>query len=52
MGKFRFHPCGNFKETYGQELGIFETDFGRIWLLVGLAVLFGVIPFISSPYML
>ena len=52
MGKFHFHPCGNFKETYGQELGIFETDFGRIWMVVGLVILFGVIPFISSPYIL
>jgi branched-chain amino acid transport system permease protein len=52
MGNLRFHPCGNFKESYDQELTIFETDFGRAWLLVGLALLFGVIPFISSAYIL
>jgi branched-chain amino acid transport system permease protein len=52
MGKLRFHPCGNFKESYDQELTIFETDFGRAWILIGLVLLFGVIPFISSTYML
>jgi branched-chain amino acid transport system permease protein len=52
MGKLRFHPCGNFKESYDQELTIFETDFGRAWILVGLALLFGVIPFISTTYIL
>ena len=52
MRKLRFHPCGNFRESYGQELAIFETDFGRAWVLVGLVVLFGVIPFISSNYVL
>lgn len=50
--KFRFHPCGNFKETYQQELTIFDTDFGRLWMLIGLVILFGVIPFISGPYLL
>jgi len=52
MRKIQFHPCGNFKESYHEELTIFETDFGRLWLLIGLALLFGVIPFVSSPYML
>jgi branched-chain amino acid transport system permease protein len=52
MRKIQFHPCGNFKESYRDELTIFETDFGRLWLLIGLALLFGVIPFISSPYIL
>ena len=52
MRKLYFHPCGNFKESYQQELTIFETDFGRLWLLVGLLLLFGIIPFISSPYLL
>jgi branched-chain amino acid transport system permease protein len=52
MRKIQFHPCGNFKESYHEELTIFETDFGRLWLLIGLAILFGVIPFVSSPYML
>lgn len=52
MRKIQFHPCGNFKESYHEELTIFETDFGKLWLLIGLALLFGVIPFVSSPYML
>ncbi len=52
MRKLRFHPCGNFKETYEEELSIFETDFGRLWLIIGLVILFAVIPFISSTYML
>ena len=52
MRKFQFRPCGNFKEKYEQELTIFETDFGRLWLLIGLLLLFCVIPFISSPYVL
>ena len=52
MRKFQFHPCGNFNESYEDELTIFETDFGRLWLVIGLIILFGVIPFISSPYIL
>ncbi len=52
MRKLQFHPCGDFRESYFRELTIFETDFGRLWLLIGLALLFGVIPFITSPYML
>lgn len=52
MRKLQFHPCGNFKETYEAELAIFETDFGRLWMLIGIVLLFGVIPFVSSPYIL
>ncbi len=52
MRKLQFHPCGNFKESYYQELTIFETDFGRLWLIIGLVLLFGVVPFVSSPYLL
>ncbi len=52
MRKLRFHPCGNFKEKHHQELTIFETDFGRLWMAVGLLLLFGVIPFVSSQYIL
>jgi len=52
MRKLSFHPCGNYREDYEQELNIFETDFGRFWLMVFLAVLFIVAPFILSPYML
>jgi len=52
MRKFSFHPCGNYRENYAQELNIFETDFGRLWLGVFLALLFFVAPFVVSPYML
>ncbi|MBW1805440.1 MAG: branched-chain amino acid ABC transporter permease [Deltaproteobacteria bacterium] len=52
MRRFHFHPCGNFKESYKDELAIFETDFGRLWLIVGLVILFGVIPFITPEYYL
>ncbi|MGD2127389.1 MAG: branched-chain amino acid ABC transporter permease [Desulfobacteraceae bacterium] len=52
MPKLQLHPCGNFRTSYLEELRIFETDFGRVWLIVGLAILFGVIPFITSPYLL
>ncbi len=52
MRKLQFHPCGNFRESYQQELTIFETDFGRLWMLVGLALLFGVLPFLCGPYLL
>ncbi|HOD72275.1 MAG: leucine/isoleucine/valine transporter permease subunit [Deltaproteobacteria bacterium ADurb.BinA179] len=52
MRRLRFHPCGNYKESYAEELTVFETDFGRFCLLAGLVLLFGVLPFISSPYFL
>ena len=52
MRKLQFHPCGNYKESYFEELHIFETDFGRLWMWIGIALLFGVVPFVSSPYFL
>ncbi|HPE44505.1 MAG TPA: PSP1 C-terminal domain-containing protein, partial [Deltaproteobacteria bacterium] len=52
MRRLRYHPCGNYKEHYAQELTIFETDFGRTWALIGLALLFTAVPFVSSPYFL
>ena len=52
MRRLQFHPCGNFRESYQEELNIFETDFGRLWLVIGLLLLFGVIPFVSSPFIL
>jgi branched-chain amino acid transport system permease protein len=52
MRNLQFHPCGNFNETYGQELTIFETDFGRLATIVGLVLLFGVVPFVSNAYVL
>jgi branched-chain amino acid transport system permease protein len=52
MKKYSFHPCGNYRENYSQELNIFETDFGRVCLILFLAVLFLVAQFVLSPYML
>ena len=52
MRKRHFSPCGNLKQSYAEELTVFETDFGRLWALVGLALLLGVIPLLSSPYTL
>ncbi|HNT58273.1 MAG TPA: branched-chain amino acid ABC transporter permease, partial [Syntrophales bacterium] len=52
MKRLRFHPCGNYRESYGEELRIFETDFGRAAMLCGFALLFLVVPFVSSPYLL
>jgi branched-chain amino acid transport system permease protein len=52
MKKFRFHPCGNYHDNYSQELAIFETDFGRFWLCIGIFFLFFILPFVISPYFL
>jgi len=52
MKKLRLHQCGNFNERYEQELSVFETDFGRLWTCIGVCVLFGIVPFISSLYKL
>lgn len=52
MRRLQFHPCGNYRERYEQELTVFETDFGRTSMLVGLLVLMFVVPFVTSPYQL
>ncbi|MFH2129613.1 MAG: branched-chain amino acid ABC transporter permease [bacterium] len=52
MRKLHYHLCGNFKESYEEELTIFETDFGRTWLLVGIFVLLVIIPLTGSAYTL
>jgi branched-chain amino acid transport system permease protein len=52
LRKLHFHPCGNYKEQYAQETTIFETDFGRLWVWIGLAFFFIVVPIIGSPYFL
>jgi len=52
MRRLQFHSCGNFKDQYKQELTIFETDFGRLWLWIGLFVLFGILPVITGPYLI
>lgn len=52
MRKFYFRPCGNYKESYEQETAIFETDFGRLWVFIGLAFLFIAVPFFTGSYLL
>ena len=52
MRKLHFTLCGNLKQSYEEELTIFETDFGRFWLCVGTVILFGAVPFVGSDYML
>jgi len=50
--RLRLRPCGNYREKYEEELGIFETDFGRLSLIGGLILLFFVIPFVFKSYTL
>jgi len=52
MKKLRFHPCGNYRENYKEELTIFETDFGRLWFGIGLLSLFLILPWVVKPYMI
>ena len=53
MRKLRFHPCGNFKEHYGQELDHLRDRFREtLGRHRDSCVLFGVVPFIASPYLL
>jgi len=52
MKKLSFHPCGNFRESYAQELTIFETWFGRVSMGVFLILLFGFAPFVLDRYFL
>jgi branched-chain amino acid transport system permease protein len=52
MRKLKLHPCGKFNERYEEEFAIFGTDFGRLWMWIGLFILFAVIPFVSSHYIL
>ncbi len=52
MKKWHLHPCGNFKERYEDELKVFTTDYGRLWSLAGIVILFAVVPWVSGPYTL
>ncbi len=52
MRKFSFHPCGNYRENYAQELTVFETDYGRVSMAVFLLLFFFAAPFLVSSYML
>ncbi|MEN6376043.1 MAG: branched-chain amino acid ABC transporter permease [Smithella sp.] len=52
MRRFSFHPCGNYRENYAQELTIFETDYGRVSMCVFLLLFFFAAPLFLSSYML
>jgi branched-chain amino acid transport system permease protein len=52
MRKLHFHPCGNFRERYEQELTIYDTDFGRTVVFLSLVLLFALVPLFSGPYVL
>jgi branched-chain amino acid transport system permease protein len=52
MKSLRFRPCGNYRIQYREELDVFETDFGRLWAAIGLALLFLAVPWIATPYLL
>jgi branched-chain amino acid transport system permease protein len=52
MRKLQFNQCGNFKESYQAELAIFETDFGRTWVIIGIILLLGVVPLFAGDYTL
>jgi len=52
MRKWNFRLCGNYHESYSEELTIFETYFGRFWLLVGAIFMLVFVPLVSSSYAL
>jgi branched-chain amino acid transport system permease protein len=52
MRRIHLQSCGNFREHYDQELTIFSTDFGRIGAVIGLLLLFAIVPWLASPYMM
>lgn len=52
MRRFSFHPCGNYRENYAQELTIFDTDYGRVSMCFFLLLFFCATPFLVSSYML
>ena len=47
-----FHSCGNFKVSYQEELKLFQTNFGRRFMIIGILCLFGLTPFFSNDYIL
>jgi branched-chain amino acid transport system permease protein len=52
MKRFNFYRCGNFNSSYGEDLSLIKTDLGRLWLIAGLIIVFGLIPLTGSPYFL
>ncbi len=52
MKKLKLHPCGNFKERYEDELHVFSTDFGKLSSMIGLLLLFALVPYVGGSYVL
>ncbi|MCX7982056.1 MAG: branched-chain amino acid ABC transporter permease [Syntrophales bacterium] len=52
MRALKFRRCGNFHESYREELNVFETDFGRFWVVIGFFFVFLILPFVATPYVL
>ena len=52
MRRFNFHNCGNFKTSYEEELSLFQTDAGRLWLSIGLILIFGLIPLTGNSHIM
>jgi branched-chain amino acid transport system permease protein len=48
MKRYHFYRCGSFKSSYREELGLFQTDPGRLCFFAGLVIVFGIIPFAGS----
>jgi branched-chain amino acid transport system permease protein len=45
MRLFRLNTCGKFTTSYEEELTFFKTGFSRLWLIIGLVLIFGYLPF-------
>jgi len=52
MRLFHFHNCGNFKSSYEEDLNLFQTDFGRLWLIAGLVLVFILIPVAGNSHLM
>jgi len=52
MKRFHSHQCGNFKSSYKEELAVFQNDFGRLWFIIGLIVVFGLMPLSANSHIL
>lgn len=52
MGRFNFHICGNFKTSYEEDLTLFQTDASRLWLIMGLIVVFILVPIAGNPHVM
>ncbi|MBN1626205.1 MAG: branched-chain amino acid ABC transporter permease [Deltaproteobacteria bacterium] len=49
MKRFHFYNCGDFKASYEEELSLFQTGLGWLWLIIGLILILTVIPMSVNP---